>query len=365
MTGYLERLVLRNLRRLTEAEIVPAQGLTLIVGRNGQGKTTVLEGIHLLSTGRLLRAGTENDAIQLGQDGARVEGTLTGGTELAVTLKKGSRKIAYLNGLGQRRASDLIGRMPVVAFSAQDLSLVTGEPADRRMYLDLEISQVSPAYLRDLTVYKKNLKERNALLRQEEWVSDDLLATYEEAMAEAGAGMRQARAQWVAELAPLARDAYATLAPGESLHVEYLPHEEWMDAEGAREDYALNRRRDRERRMSTRGPHRDDMAIEVAGVDGRKYGSQGQQRTAVIAVKMATRALMAARRGEWPLLLLDDVFSDLDAQRRACLAEWASQPGGQVILTGTEPELAGSALISAQALYWVDSGVVTRDEIRG
>jgi len=240
--------------------------------------------------------------------------------------------MAYLNGLGQRRASDLIGRMPVVAFSAQDLSLVTGEPADRRMYLDLEISQVSPAYLRDLTVYKKNLKERNALLRQEEWVSDDLLATYEEAMAEAGAGLRQAgaglrqaRAQWVTELAPLARDAYATLAPGETLHVEYLPHEEWMDAEGAREDYALNRRRDRERRISTRGPHRDDMAIEVAGVDGRKYGSQGQQRTAVIAVKMATRALMAARRGEWPLLLLDDVFSDLDAQRRAAI--WTPNGG--------------------------------------
>jgi DNA replication and repair protein RecF len=350
---HLSTIALAQFRNVDWAELCLAEGVTLLTGQNGQGKTTALEAIHLLATGRIMRHGRENDAIQHGKDQARVAGTLSSGATLAVTLTRGRKRVAEQNGMKLPRASDLLGRLPVTSFSAADLDFVAGEPADRRLALDAELSQISAAYLQHLTKYRRALQQRNSLLKQaqERPVEDELFETYEETLAISGNALRREREAWLAEIAPLATEDHAGLGFGEGLALAYERHDEATTPE----DWSLTRRKDVSRGSTTLGAHRDDVEITVRETDARLYGSQGQQRTAVIAYKLAVLRALRAHDTQ-PLLLLDDVFSDLDQGRRARLLETVSELAGQVVLTCTEVSLAGPLAEAATLVYRVDSG---------
>lgn len=358
---WLERLEFHDFRIFSRTSLHPSPGVNILCGANAQGKTTVLEGIALLSSGRLMRGSKDAQAIRHGQDLARVEGQLgVTGSELAVELKSAGRKRVELNGMSLGRASDLIGRMPVVSFSAADLSIVTGEPSDRRLFLDSELAQLFPAYLKNLTIYKRALEHRNALLRQaqEQFVPEEVFEPWDDQISNSGTALRKARAEWVTRLRGHAASAHSSLGAGEPLDVSYSIRDEGDDVGSLRQALSQNRRMEVARGSTCFGPHRDDLAITIMGTEARYFGSQGQQRTAVIAIKLGVLQEAQDVMGMPPILLLDDVFSDLDTSRRSRLMELTLSCGGQVFLTCTEASQAGEGLVESSQCFWVESGQV-------
>ncbi|MCC7434272.1 MAG: DNA replication/repair protein RecF [Methanoregulaceae archaeon] len=360
-TLRLTGLILEGFRNYRHAALEPNAGFHVLAGPNAQGKTSLLEAIYLISTTRLLRGMRDAEAIREGEDRFRVEGSVAQGrTSLAVTLERGGRKRALLNGVGLPRAADLIGRLPSVCITALDLPMVSGEPGERRMFLDLELSQVYPAYLRALSLYKRALEQRNALLKQaqDRFVPDESFSAWEAQMATYGASLRDYRRRFVEELSPLAAEAQAELGEGESLKITYVSRDEALTAAEYEAALVQNRRQDIARGTTTAGPHRDDLSLTIAGRDGRLYGSQGQQRSAVIAMKLGTLELMRDKLGEPPILLLDDMLSDLDAGRRARLCQWVARHAGQAFLTCTEATAAGDEILDRATVYRVQNGTL-------
>ena len=353
------RLAIKAFRNLEFVELLPDPGLNMLVGENAQGKTSTLEAIHLASTGRLLRAGKESGAIMVGRNDAAVQVTVNPGqTDVHVALKQGTRKQVQVNGMSLKRASDVLGRLPSVSFSSQDLALVDGEPSDRRGMADAELSQLYPAYLRAFAIYRRALDQRNSLLKaaQEAFVSDEEFDVWEERLAESGDVMRTYRLSWLATIETHAMLAQERLGRGEKVSLRWA----MAEPDDARQSLVQNRRRDIARGSTSTGPHRDEIDILLDGLPARTHASQGQRRSVVIAVKAAVLETAREVLGTPPVLLLDDVFSDLDANRRSILVDMAMEQGGQVFITCTEEEQGGKNLVGKATVFRVQSGAVVK-----
>lgn len=352
---HLERF--RNYRAL-HREFEP--GLCVVVGRNAQGKTNLLEAIALLSTARLLRARRSAEAILEGESDAVVRGTLERGTEIAVRLEAGRAKRCEVNGMGLPRGSDLIGYLPSVSFTNQDLEIVRGEPADRRFFLDAELSQTFPAYLQQFTKYRHALDQRNALLKmaQDRPVQPELLETWEDEMASYGASIRVYRQRFLEELAPITTTMHGAVGSGEAMSLRYQPNEAATDRDALLSALRDARIRDLHRGTTSVGPHRDDFALEIGGREARAFGSQGQQRTAAVAIKLATLNVTGEHLGTRPMLLLDDIFSELDAGRRENMLHVAEELAGQVVLTCTDREQVGERMLAKAQVIEISAGAV-------
>ena len=356
------RVTLTGFRNFAQLDLEIEPGFNVICGPNAQGKTNLLEAIYLVSTTRLLRGHKDTEAIRDLENRAHVQLELAPhGTLLGVTLERGVRKRASLNGMNLPRASDLMGRLPCVCISTIDLELVRGDPAERRMFLDVELSILSPAYLRHLTMYKRALDQRNALLKaSREWTQPaEVFEVWEKHLAEHGAALRAARVDFVAALYDPAQSAHERIGGGENLEVSYIAKDDAMEEEALMTLLAQTRSGDVLRGSTTVGPHRDDLGIEVAKREARLFGSQGQQRTSVIALKLATLEVAKYRLGSVPLLLLDDMLSDLDQDRRALLVDVILDLAGQAVLTCTEAESAGERILERASIFQVRAGTVT------
>jgi DNA replication and repair protein RecF len=357
------RVVLERFRNYSHLDIDLAPGFNVISGPNAQGKTNFLESLYLLATTRLLRGQRDSEAILEGEETAKVScELLSANTQLSITLEKGIRKRAAINGLNLPRASDLIGRMPAVSVSTTDLAIVRGEPTDRRLFLDLELSGLHVSYLRHLTLYKRALEQRNALLRdsRESTQPANAFEPWEVQLAHHGTAIRHARDVFIWGLAPLARIAHSEMSSGEELQVAYVRRDEADEEDSTVSALAATRHSDIVRGGTSIGPHRDDLLIEVGGRDARLFGSQGQQRTSVISLKLAAMEHAKQQLGGPPLLLLDDIFSDLDARRRELLVERVGALSGQAVLTCTEAEMAGKALLNEASVFRVLQGGIER-----
>lgn len=357
----VESLTLAGFRNYPSLSLSLGPGFNVVSGPNAQGKTNLLEALYLVGTTRLLRGQRDAEAIRDGDERASVEIELGGsGTRLGVTLERGARKRARINGLALPRAADLIGRLPVVCVSAADMAIVRGEPADRRLFLDLELSALSPAYLHHFAGYKRAQEQRGALLRQcrERTIPAEVFEPWEAQMAAHGAHLRAARVDYVARLVEPTREVHARMGGGEALDLRYEPKDEAGTEAALFELYAANRSAEIARGASLYGPHRDDLRLEIEGRDARLFGSQGQQRTAVIALKMATMEVAREERGVPPLLLLDDILSDLDETRRAMLVEVVLDRAAQAVLTCTEASAAGERILERARLFEVRGGSV-------
>lgn len=345
----------QKFRCVSHIRFTPNTGLNLIIGPNAQGKTSLLEAISLLSTGRSVRPGKECDAITHSADEALVRASLdTGQTELAVRLTRPRGKVITINGLTARRGSDLLGRLPCTTFWAPDLAIAFGEPTDRRLFLDGELSQISPSYLRQLTIYKRALQQRNAILRSFTVTLDrEALLPWEMQMCQAAIIIERYRRDWVEALSPLAGRIHSGLCSAEALTISYRSSTSPQALEEA-----LDRAwpTDRQRKVTTVGPHRDDLDITISGHSTRLYSSQGQQRSAVIAIKLAVLELAAERLGRRPVCLLDDIFSDLDAVRRSNLVEQSLTLGGQVFMTSTDDGQVSRKLLESAKIIRVREG---------
>lgn len=354
---------LEDFRNYGHLELELADGFNVLTGRNAQGKTSFLEGLYLLSTTRLLRGQRDTEAIREGAARAVASAeTIEGRTKLAMVLERGARKKATLNGLKLPRAADLMGRLPCVSVSAVDMAIVRGEPSDRRLFLDLELCSLYPSYLRHLTMYKRALEQRNALLRNERDypVPESFYEPWEIHLAEHGTRLREMRREFIGRLSPKTMATHARMGSGEALSLAYVERDEASDADILLVALARSRAQDSARGGTSLGPHRDDVAVEVQQREARLFGSQGQQRTSVIAIKMATLEIAREELGVPPILLLDDILSDLDERRRSLLIDIVLETAGQAVLTCTEAEAAGERILEQARVFEVVAGSVKR-----
>lgn len=323
----LARLALTDFRNYPHLELEPQPGLNLFIGRNAQGKSNLLEAIAMLGIGKSFRTAHDADTIREGSERAVIRGEVErddGATiALACTILRTPRGVRKTFNRAGRNVSyaAFLGTLSVVTFVPSDLQLVTGTPALRRAFMNTTLSQQDRGYYRELARYHGALRQKNALLRAPVPPDDALLAVYDETLAGSGAALMSARRDLVALLDEAARDVHGSWTSGaETVTLAYRPN---VPAEGSLEalrEAIAQRLRDvrgveRARRTSVAGPHRDDLAFLLDGRPLATFGSQGQQRTAVLALKVAEYAAMRDRSGSAPLLLLDDLLSELDEHR--------------------------------------------------
>jgi DNA replication and repair protein RecF len=329
----LQRLTLSNFRNYCELDLEPPAGLNVFVGANAQGKSNLLEGIAMLGTGKSFRTAREADTVRKGCERAVLRGeagVAAGRVELVCAIERSSRgtRKSYTVNATPVRYAGYLGRIRVVTFVPADLHLASGTPSARRAFLNGALSQSEPRYYYELARYRKALQQKNALLRGAIEPDPQLLATYNRTLVEAGARIMLAREHLIETLAHRAGRAHARFSGAERLELTYEPNVVFeaatSDAIAAALEARLTHALDAERlrKSAIAGPHRDDVSLTLDGVSLAAYGSQGQQRTAVLALKIAEYAVMRERSGEAPLLLLDDVLSELDEERAAAfLAE--------------------------------------------
>jgi DNA replication and repair protein RecF len=355
----LVSLTLRNYRNYARLQIELQPHLNVFLGQNAQGKTNLLESIAILALSASPRARRESDLIGPLAAEAAVEAVVEkDGRRLEIVIKiaqglERTVKTIRVDG-GARRAVDLPGEMQATLFWPEDLNLVKGGPEHRRRFLNEMLVQVARGYGRTLASYRRVLEQRNSLLKR---IAGGLegrssLPVWDDELAALGDELVKVRAEAVAQLAPLAATNHRAIAGGELLEVEYSgPPTDLGAALGASVAEDL-------RRGSTGvGPHRDDLQIRIAGSEARSFASQGQQRTAVVSLKLAESDLIEARCGERPILLLDDVLSELDARRREALLGRVGETG-QVVVTSVEAEPFPASLMERAAVRCISGGRV-------
>jgi len=316
----------------------------LVIGSNGEGKSNLLEAVELLGSLRSHRCSADRDLIQQGERQALIAAECADGDRLELELRRQGGRQARRNGKLLERQHELIGPLRCVGFSALDLELVRGEPALRRQWLDRVVLQLEPVYAELLSRYGRLLRQRAQLLRRGlgQGHLGDLLEVFDQQMALVGTRLHRRRLRALTRLQPLAATWQERLSGGrEQLHLRYRPGSllEGEEAEGPWREALLEQlrtQRDTELRLGqcTVGPHRDEIALEIGEQPARRYGSAGQQRTLVLALKLAELNLVHQLWGEPPLLLLDDVLAELDPTRQQLLLE-AVGDGHQCLVSAT------------------------------
>ena len=354
----LKRLQLNNHRNYAHLELVPGPGVNVFVGANGQGKTNLLEAVAMLALSSSPRARRDIELLGPVAPAARIQAEVeSAGRTLEVTIElqqgEGDRvkRVIDVDGV-RRRGFDLPGHFRVTLFWPDDLGLVKAGPELRRRFLNQMLVQIEPGYARALSALRRILEQRNSLLKRiaagEE--AADVLDAWNIELVAYGSEIARARAKAVSELQPFAEESHADIAAGERLEIAYLGPPD--DFAGAVEKSLSD---DLRRGSTTVGPHHDDLLIQLDGRDARSYASQGQQRTAVVSLKLAEAALVTRRAGERPVLLLDDVLSELDGERRTALLRQVASDG-QVIITSAEMGPFPAELLAGARVWTVHSG---------
>ncbi|MEZ5137621.1 MAG: DNA replication/repair protein RecF [Acidimicrobiales bacterium] len=332
----LRRLWLTDFRGYREADVAFDPGLTAVLGPNGQGKTNLLEAIGYLATLGSFRGAPTDALVRVGAERAVVRAEAEReGRELLLEAEivLGGRNRALLNKQPLKRARDLLGALRVTVFSPDDLTLVKGSPGERRRYLDGVLVSLSPRYDQMQADLDRVLRQRGALLKQAGGrLSGEVeltLDVFDAKLVAAGEALASARRNLVASLGPLLASAYDQVASRSAL-VQAAYAAPWMD-EGLAAALAAARRADLRRGVSTVGPHRDELELSIGGLPARTHASQGEQRSLALALRLAAHHVVAEHTETTPVLLLDDVFSELDPERSDALLR--TLPAGQTVLS--------------------------------
>ena len=362
-------LKLKDYRNYRELKLTFDPNINVFLGQNAQGKTNVIEAVYYASLGRSHRTHTDNDLIRWEQPGALVQ---LGFTRLGVENKlefqfsREKRRRILLND-HPIRPKELVGSLNTVLFSPEDLFLIKGAPALRRRFLDGEISQASPAYYHELTRYGKIITQRNNLLKKirEHKAGTEMLELWDAQLVDSAVKITWKRLEAVKKLNMLANLMQRRISGNlENLAIAYEIHGAHGDnvtsdlTSWYNKELASHREIDIIRGSTGRGPHLDDIILNVNGINLRSFGSQGQQRTGVLSLKLAELEFLRSETGEYPVLLLDDVMSELDASRRSQLMEFIRRERIQTMITATD-----SAYFPAERIgtyYQVTAGRITR-----
>lgn len=357
---WINSVSLTNFRNLSEARLVFDRNINFLYGRNGQGKTNILESVYLCSTTKSHRGSKEKEFINFDEDEAHIKLSFTKNTGphyIDYHISKNDKKAVFIDSNRISRASEFYGFFKAVMFSPEDLMIVKNGPAERRKFLDREISQLSGYYIKALANYNHVLLQRNKLLKDiynnpslkttlDVW--DDQLVLYGELLIEN-------RKEFIGELQKIVSEVHHTISDGrEQIRLLYEPN---AGKKYFRDILRKNRERDMITANTNAGPHRDDFSILINGFDLRSYGSQGQIRSAALSLKMAEIRILKNATHETPVLLLDDVLSELDSARQECLL--TEIKGVQTVMTGTGMDEYIKNNVRIDKVFYVENGVVT------
>lgn len=377
---FLETMSINHFRNYDHAELEFGQDVTLFLGQNAQGKTNVLEAIYTLAMAKSHRTTTDKDLIQWQAEYAKIEGRVRKrGQSVPMSLivtNKGKK--AKVNHLEQKRLSNYIGHLNVVMFAPEDLSLVKGSPSVRRRFIDMELGQMLPIYLYDLTQFQRILQQRNHYLKRlqtRKTTDTTMLDVLDEQYSELAAKITLRRRDFVVQLSEYAIPIHSEISrQKETLEIHYessvklleeVAKDKELDEVRAQliTDLQSKRQREIDRGVSLIGPHRDDLTFIVNERNVQVFGSQGQQRTTALAVKLAEIDLIFQETNEYPLLLLDDVLSELDEHRQTHLLN-AIQGKVQTFVTATGVEGIHHQTLADATCFYVEEGTIKKmDEV--
>lgn len=361
---FLKQLSLRRFRNYPDQQVAFASPKTILVGQNAQGKSNLLEAVELLVSLRSHRSSKDKDLVQVGQAAGQIEALLerdSGSLELALTLRANGRRGLTVNAEAVRRHVDFLGHLNAVQFSSLDLDLVRGGPTERRLWLDGILIQLEPIYAHLLQQYQQVMRQRNALLRHADGdVSQAQLWDWQ--LAKTGVQVIRRRRRILARLAPLATRWHRQISGSvEELQIDYCPNVA-LDCDDSEELMAaflaqITQKAIVEKHQGTSlvGPHRDEVELTINQTPARQYGSQGQQRTLVLALKLAELTLIEEVVGEPPLLLLDDVLAELDLQRQNQLLA-TIQDRFQTLITTTHLGAFDAEWLKSTQILTVEAG---------
>ena len=355
----LRELRLQNLRAFEAVEVDLDAGWNVFVGPNGAGKTTLLEAAYLLSHARSFRGGPKEALVRRGTGGYSVYGRVeapAGGARSLGLARVGGEFEARIDGL-PARITDLLAQAAVVCFEPGSHELISGAAEGRRRFLDWGVFHVKHAFLATWRAFHRALRQRNALLRA--GCRGDDLEPWDRELARNGAALVAMREQYTARFAPVLAETLAGLLQ-ELGAATFLLDQTWASEEEALEQLAAWREEDLRRGFTTRGPHRADWSIAFEGAPRREHLSRGQEKLCALGCLLAQARVFAASRGEWPIVCIDDLASELDAPHQETLVHTLHAVDAQILVTGTHEPPAISAVISNAARFHVEPGDVLR-----
>ncbi|MCY7858241.1 DNA replication/repair protein RecF [Bacillus sonorensis] len=367
---HIQNLTLSSYRNYERLDLQFENKVNVIIGENAQGKTNLMEAIYVLAMAKSHRTSNDKELIRWDEDYAKIEGRVikkNGPVPIQLVISKKGKK-GKVNHIEQQKLSQYVGAVNTIMFAPEDLNLVKGSPQVRRRFLDMEIGQVSPVYLHDLSLYQKILSQRNHFLKQlqtRKQTDQTMLDVLTEQLTEFAAKVVMKRLQFVDQLEKWAQPIHSGISRGleeltlkyhTSLHVSDSPDLSKM-INSYQETFSKLRDKEIERGVSLSGPHRDDVLFYVNGRDVQTYGSQGQQRTTALSLKLAEIDLIQEEIGEYPILLLDDVLSELDDYRQSHLLN-TIQGRVQTFVTTTSVDGIDHQTLNEAEIFRVANGTL-------
>ncbi|ANB55715.1 DNA replication and repair RecF family protein [Anoxybacillus sp. B7M1] len=365
---FLTHLSLKNYRNYISQELSFTNKVNVILGENAQGKTNLMEAIYVLAMAKSHRTSNDKELIRWDEEYAKIEGKAVkknGPSALQLVISKKGKK-AKISHIEQKKLSQYIGHINVVLFAPEDLHLVKGGPQVRRRFIDMEMGQISPVYMHDLSRYQKILQQRNhylKLLQTKQHHDEAVLDVLTEQLIELAAKITLKRYEFSQLLQKWAEPIHREISRGlEKLQIQYHPSVQVSEElelsriiEAYTEKFVKIKEKEIQRGATLAGPHRDDLSFDVNGRDVQTFGSQGQQRTTALSIKLAEIELIFSETGDYPILLLDDVLSELDDFRQTHLLNTIRQKV-QTFVTTTSIDGIQHDVIKEAAIYQVSSG---------
>ena len=360
---YIESIELSNYRNYSNVKVEFGKNTNILYGDNAQGKTNILESIYMAATTKSHRKNTQDkDIIKIGEDESHIRLFVNKkdiSHKIDMHLRKSKNKGVAIDGIPIRRATELYGLLNVIFFSPEDLTIIKNGPAERRRFMDLELCQISRLYYQNLASYNRILNQRNNLLKQiyHNRSLMDTLDVWNMQLVDYGSRIIKERRNFIDMMNEIIGEIHSHLTSGkEKLEIVYE-----CNVDEDKFDETLQEKTEMDVRYSSTqsGPHRDDISFLINGIDARKYGSQGQQRTAALSLKLAQIQLMREVMKESPILLLDDVLSELDSNRKTYLLE--SIKDTQTIITCTGLDEFISKHLPIQRMFQIKAGKIVKE----
>ncbi len=358
---FTERLELKNFRNYQQESLEFVEGINIFYGNNGQGKTNVLEALFLASMGKSFRTSHDVEMIKDGTDGFEIDVYFNGSTDrnIKIGYNKKKQKYVKVNGIYLRKMGDLMGTFPTVVFSPNNMVLLSSGPSERRKFMDMALCQLKPLYYFNLLQYNKIIMQKNAFLKSSVGgnVDKNMLDVWNMSLAEVGASIIKERISYIEKISKYAPVFHGKISGNsENITVKYESSAS-PDKETFYQKLTDNIKREIDRGVSLTGPHKDDLSLTLEGTgDMKVYGSQGQRRTLVLALKLSETKILEEETGKTPVLLLDDVLSELDDERQRLLLKNIEKP--QVFITCTNADRLKNASERSLKLFKVANGKV-------
>ncbi len=361
----IKRLELTSFRNYESLRIDLEEGCNIFYGNNAQGKTNILEGIYLSCTTKSHKKSKDQEMIRFGDDEAHLRVYIEKNEveqKIDMHLNRSRRKSIAVNGQPIKRAAELLGIANIIFFSPEDINMIKSGPSERRRFVDMDLSQLDGVYLSSLSQYSRSLEQKNKLLRDASYFEDPsfngMLDVWDEKLIEYGTEIIKRRKDFLEELNLILKEKNREITGlDEELSCDYEPD---TDIERYREKLFSGRKTDLKRGSTSTGPHRDDIRFSLNNVDLRKYGSQGQQRSASLSVKLSEIDLFKKRINDSPVLMLDDVLSELDSSRQRCLLSSIGNIQTLITCTGLD-ELIKNDFIKDK-VFFVENATVIKKE---